>query len=781
LKKRLLRIIAIFVVITLMVTLVAACRNEPDDDRTMPEYVYVPEFITFPGEIEGISGVAATDEAVFFVTEHWDESGRIIQLFSFDLATNEIAELTGYSPYIPYPDAEGWMQASISVDGEGNLWVLEIGSFWRFNVPDDFDGEDWQRFDYQENIGSVNSIRRLDSSGAEISTLRLDSISQGTEWFNIGSFEIGSDGNIYLSAMGDTPIFGNDNSAIFVLDNDANLLFSVPIEGWGELVRMGDGSIAHFGWVSEGEFMGRQALFPIDAATQRFGDEIELPDNMWQIFPGNEDFDLLFMVNADLFGFSIDSEEPEFLLNWIDSDVLAGSFDNISLLPDGRVLTASRQWRGGRMGGTSFFEIVLLTRTHSSELPEREIITLAALWLGGDLQNAIVEFNRNSTTHRIRATDYSQFNNEDDWNAGLTRLSTEIITGIVPDILSVQGLPVRQYAARGILLDLYELIDADPELSRSSFVEGIFEAAEMDGGLFYVFPSFALTTIIGHPSVLGPNPGWNVDEFLSTLSANPNADMPLGPWLTRMNFLMQSIMFGMDQYVDWVTGEVRFDTGEFAALLELAATFPEDIEHSGGGGGAIARPMPMSEMSETELIAQGRQIMTQSGIWDFDAFQRHLISFGGEVVFKGFPTEGRNGHSINAGGGLAITTGASDADAAWSFVRTFLTESFQNELWDLPTNRASFDARAEEAMTTTEWSRVHWIDGVEFEMGPLTQAQIDQVRELIRLTPNVAGFDDILMNIVSEGASDFFGGRGSAQDAARVIQSRVSIYVAEQS
>jgi len=785
LKKGFVRICAFFALAVVMMALVSACRNESGSDNAMPEFVYVPEVVSLPSEIEEITGVAATDDTVFFATSHWSEDGgiRVVQLFALDLATNEISELTGYSPHKPLPDARGWLQVSMTVDNEGNLWVLETGNFWHINVPEDFEGGEDEHYQFFEDLGNVNSIRKLDSSGAEATLLSLDAISQGTQWFNVISFEIDSSGNFYVIAMGDTPLFGDHGSAIFVLDESANLLSTIPSEeGWGQLLRIADGSVAHFGWFFDSEFGGRQMLHPIDLQTQSFGDAFELPANIWTIFPGNEDFDLLFMEgNTDLAGFNFGDEEPEFLLNWIDSDVLAGSFNNITLLPDGRIFTALQQW--GRDGST--FEIILLTRTRSADLPERSIITLAALWLDTNLQNAIVEFNRTSTTHRIRVTDYSQFNTSDDAGAGLTRLTTDLIAGIVPDILSIQGLPVRQYVARGLLLDLYEFIDADPEFSRNSFVEGVFEAAEMDGGLYYVFSSFNLSTLIGHPSVLGSQPGWNIDEFTSVIAAHPNADMPLGNF-TRSQFLTESITLGIDQYVDWATGEVRFDTGEFASLLEFAATFPEEFDHAMHrrtvSEAAIAIPMPEGD-GETSLIAQGRQIMTQTSIWDFQTLQMNFASFGGELVFKGFPTEGRNGHSIRANGGLAITTGASDRDAAWSFLRTFLSESSQRDIWDFPTNRAAFDAGAAEAMAPVpeDFSHVWWVDGVAVELRPLTQAQMDLFIEAIRLAPGVAGWDQVILDIVTEGADDFFSGRGSAQDAARVIQSRVSIYVAEQS
>jgi len=63
----------------------------------------------------------------------------------------------------------------------------------------------------------------------------------------------------------------------------------------------------------------------------------------------------------------------------------------------------------------------------------------------------------------------------------------------------------------------------------------------------------------------------------------------------------------------------------------------------------------------------------------------------------------------------------------------------------------------------------------------VSQENIDMFRDVINNTTRIRDYDETLWDIISETASDFFNGRHTAQDAARIIQSRVSIYLAEQS
>ena len=81
-----------------------------------------------------------------------------------------------------------------------------------------------------------------------------------------------------------------------------------------------------------------------------------------------------------------------------------------------------------------------------------------------------------------------------------------------------------------------------------------------------------------------------------------------------------------------------------------------------------------------------------------------------------------------------------------------------------------------------EVSRGGWgMDGFTIEVYATTQEEADQILAVINSVTTVSGYDESLMKIIQEGAEDYFNGRSTSQDAARVIQSRASIYVAEQS
>ena len=96
-------------------------------------------------------------------------------------------------------------------------------------------------------------------------------------------------------------------------------------------------------------------------------------------------------------------------------------------------------------------------------------------------------------------------------------------------------------------------------------------------------------------------------------------------------------------------------------------------------------------------------------------------------------------------------------------------------------NRAVFNEMLEDAKNEPEEGQKigEWL-GMEMDAVALTQNESDRIRELIAGVSVMAEMDIGLWGIINEEASKYFRDQTSAQEAARVIQNRASIYMAEQ-
>ena len=62
----------------------------------------------------------------------------------------------------------------------------------------------------------------------------------------------------------------------------------------------------------------------------------------------------------------------------------------------------------------------------------------------------------------------------------------------------------------------------------------------------------------------------------------------------------------------------------------------------------------------------------------------------------------------------------------------------------------------------------------------LRQETLTELVELVSTTTKVADYNDSIIEIVAEQAAAYFEGQKSAEDVAKLIQSKVNIYVNEQ-
>lgn len=100
------------------------------------------------------------------------------------------------------------------------------------------------------------------------------------------------------------------------------------------------------------------------------------------------------------------------------------------------------------------------------------------MYLDWNLRSMIVEYNKTNDEYRINVVDYSEYATDDDYNAGVTKLTTEIISGSVPDIFLTSNLPIDKYAAKGVIADLNTFMDGGNGLSRDYFVPQVMSALE---------------------------------------------------------------------------------------------------------------------------------------------------------------------------------------------------------------------------------------------------------------------------------------------------------------
>lgn len=785
--------------------------------------VYVPEFLEFDlGElgIEYINTGCCDGKNVYILADVSSEvevtdpeTGETYtnyesrtSIFRLPLDGGDAAELENFTPLgagEPEPGRESYSYVEgLRVDRDGALWVTESLEEYIYDVPEDFDPATDAMWNYEMLEGKSSRVqRKLDESGAEVERIDASGLEEalnlGTQGGYIGNTVMDGEGNFYVYAQIDD---GNTyKTKIVVLDREMNVLFTISAgDSWGELLLLGDGSVGMSGYDYNrltGE--GGQVLRVIDRKKQDWSEqEYPMPANVGNVYTGNDKY-LFYYDNGDsLYGYDAKKAEGVKLLTWSSADINRSDLAFFTFLEDGRVAAMTRSW--GENGMET--EIAILTEQDASVLADRTVLTYATMYLDYSMREKIIDFNKSQTDYRIEIKDYSEFNTQDDYNAGLTKLNTEIVAGQVPDILSTDGLPIRQYGAKGLLEDLWPYIEGDEELGgRDGVMEQVLNAAEEDGRLYQIFNSFYIRTAAGAAGVVGDRMSWTLEELQAALATMPEGCAIFSDSDTKEYMLNNVMAMQMDNFVDWSTGECYFESEEFIALLEFCNSFPLKYDWS--------RVDYDDYESDNARIAAGKQMLASDYLTDFQTIQVDKFIFGGEVSFVGFPREdGGVGSSFVVNGGLAMSTSCKDKEGAWAFLRQTIlpqseedSERFYFEGWGFPVNKRDFDRMAQQAMTPEymldengepmldengepmEYSQGGWGwgDGTYFEAYSTSQEEYDQFMALYEAIDSLYTYDESIYSIVLEVAQRYFNDDITVEMAADQIQSRVKIYVNE--
>ncbi len=718
-----------------------------------------------PDEAEDGDGEITSSGSFSFSSTVSDDGGFTFStgmgtaaLYRLDADTGELMKLSGYAP------EEGVSVAAIVPCEDGSLWVLERVSGGMEGMTLDDLGSGLMAAG--GGISWASQVwRKLDAAGEqELDRIDVTNLAEKLGVEAVTDTRMDPSGQLYAASGSTVTVLDASLSTLFTCRGQETVERLVSLSG-------GVGAVA-------GDENGR-TVYPVDLESQGLGPARPLSGSADRIYDGNEKYDFFYSSGDSLYGWSAENAAPEKVLSWSGAGVDKGQVETLALLPDGRGTAALREGHLARAGAAGMGE---------EELAGRTVLTLATMGLSSETRARVLEFNRTSSQYRIEIQDYSEYNTSADASAGLSKLNTEILAGNMPDLLDVSGgIPLRRYAARGLLADLWPYIESDPELGRDKVMERPLEAASMDGKLYQVFQRFALETAAGAPAAVGDKMGWSLEELRAALAKLPAGGSVLGPNKTKDSVLETMFANSLDSFVDWEAGTARFDSPEFQAILEFCASLP--AQASG------------EDMDEYTRVASGAQLLLPVYLNDLQSIQLYRALFGGGVTFAGYPSEGGSGVSFSADNGMAMSASCKDAEGAWSFLRQVLLPIGEQPApgLDFPVNRADFEQAAEKSMEFSylkdetgntvigpdgepmlEGTAYVFAGGQGVMLKPATQADYDQVMALYEAADSLVSRDENIWAIVREQAGACFAGDRTAEEAARAIRSRVELYLNEQ-
>ena len=740
--------------------------------------------------------------------ETWSYYNSRLGVLTIDPDTGTCTELSNLQlPEVP-EGAEGSVDCYNMIGSDdGTLWMLVNVYATQYELPDDFDPNTDSKWNYPSTDINGSYLMHIAADGSTIASLDLsDTNNEDNEdgmSGNLSSFAVDAAGNLYVS----------DYNNIYVLDAEGNVQFKLDGSQYnGSLCRLNAQQVGVMWYnytddVNASDENG-QYFVPIDLETKDWGEKVKLPSNVWSIFPGDDAYDFYYAYNNNIYGYAAKTDTKEKLVDWLACDVDTNNMSGYAMLSDSRVAALMQDWSTD----PTTYQLIVLHRVDASEIKEKKVLTLACMYLDWNLRSMIVEYNKTNDEYRINVVDYSEYATDDDYNAGVTKLTTEIISGSVPDIFLTSNLPIDKYAAKGVIADLNTFMDGGNGLSRDYFVPQVMSALEKDGKLYELPTSFSVQTAYALSSIASQYDTWNVAAVQDAMTQLQEGATVFSNGWTKNTALSNCLSRNLSAFVDWTTGKCEFDSEAFQQLLAFCNSFPAETSD---GDGAIAYASSADIAvddamwdSDATRITNGKQLMSTIGMYSFDSYIWNVYAIRDKITFTGYPTEDGSGSSFELQMPMAISSVTKYPDAAWDFVCSIIkkmnTIDENNYYYGFPISQAAFDAEMTDIMTEQyqldeNGEQVDW-DGdgepdkairgsyetmengetVYKDVYALTQEDIDQILGVINSTRSVYDYDQEILDIITDEVAAYFAGDKDVQTTANMIQSRVNLYVQEQ-
>ncbi|MBQ8642728.1 MAG: hypothetical protein IJ480_11000 [Clostridia bacterium] len=514
--------------------------------------------------------------------------------------------------------------------------------------------------------------------------------------------------------------------------------------------------------------------------------------------------------------------EVEVVFSFMDSGVVGSQVANVTMMPEGTI--ALQLAKGARTayylkwGDTSYngsigVQMSLYAPAPDRDLSEMTVLTLACRSGNAAMEKAVLDFNRSHTDAYIKIVSYEQYEHPSEWiTEGTSRFDLELETGLLKaDILVNYTLDP---------IDLYPLMTGT--IRQEDIAGCIRNTYENDGKLTSIAAEYSLYSLVGKTEELEGKTSWTLAEFLD-FAEGLEAGEYLIEEVGKDNY--QQILFRDTMYASFIRdGQAYFNDPLYLRYLEWIESLPKTGQKLMSDSANLKQAVIAGEYSPEELgwtelegveenlyhngaiklishELQGTRTLNIGNI--YAVLELCCLFDTTDLTFIGYPTIDASGVQASYSGTVySIPSTCKDPALAWEFIESVLMQAQPevpeevDDIWDLTEYFTTWTPPAEaylEAMTGVGmyigYEMNNYVVGRALDLssrGPGAYAELDEdmlamIYNMIEnggTKTNMLELDEIT-EIAAEEESRYLAGAITAEECAEIVQSRVSIWLAE--
>lgn len=636
----------------------------------------------------------------------------------------------------------GLRRIDIKTQTQQSLWESSAGNLHLIDICSD-EGKLFVLAESYTEEGFVEyKILEFDKTGILLNEF-LPDISSAQNDFFPGQIEA-HDGYIYL--------IGSGTLCLFKYGKGLSFLSSEPVSQSAVITKLYNGKIA----VGEAGNSG-YTLRLLRAKSIETEDERSFDLAFSRINVGIS-HDIYLDDGRNIYSFDFKSGELVKLFSWSNMGLFSG---DIGECTDGSFVSDAS------FNAMQRSPFMLFTPTDYSDtiVQQNKIVIATASPVSQNyiLQQAIQRWNSGHPDCPIEVRDYSVYYDENEPRAMELKMLADIISGNLPDIYEFtpawKGTTLSSglLARKGMLEDLYPYIDNAADISREDFFGGVLSSHEINGKLYELTVQYRVLTSFASAKDVGNDGKLSYSYLNNLVDESDYYRSVFTTYENRMSWLEQAIDASGNKLVDWESGKCSFDSEYFVSLLELANTLPEDSSEFNA--------------SVKDDIANGTGILYLISLDSLWVVSAAAMVYGQDCAFLGLP---ELGNVVCPETCFGMSSVSQSKELCWEFLQTMLVSPTGPE----KTTEFSMLRAVEQAHMDAELKMAQ--DNNYIQYHPNAEFAMNKLMEALEDVSSVSRHDGQIWEIVQSEVGAYFDGAESAWKTASDIQSRASIYLAEQ-
>lgn len=486
-------------------------------------------------------------------------------------------------------------------------------------------------------------------------------------------------------------------------------------------------------------------------------------------------FSCYILDETGLNGYDAAGGTSTILVNWVNSSIMRSHIRSMAVVSPELIFIYGYDIIDGE---TQLWKYV---KSKDRVLSGDQIIRITYMENGRHrIPLAAVKFNTMQKDYYVVCDEYSSAYADSGYSVVFDYIDKRIVDGDIGDIIvSVNAEDVAKYADKNLLCDLYTLMGDD--FPADDIFGCIRRLCETDGKLYSLPQDFKLTTYTMKSSLLSDIDVWNVKAFIE-LDDKFDGQLLLSMTREEVYYTLRDSV--ICECIDFTKGSCDFESELFVSFLEYLSSLPEND--------------PTERNYSDNYYANDEVALYRAFIGSYSQYAQMMYVFGEgeEVSAVGYPSADGGVIRINDYNNCFSITNDSDAkDGAMKFLRYFLSADCvideMRGMCDIPALKSTMQKWNESESKLYYYFYADNVSRISCRTSPVTdkrepvievtidQKLIDEVYAYLDSAKILDPIPQAVIDIVEEEMTMYLASAKTAEETAKVIQNRVSIYLNE--